>query len=81
MKNIQNDKKKTRLQQIILFDSFGIPNSVIELLKIDIVKFMQNHFDIKKEELNFDISLNEEGKYSVKINFLASDIYQEKIVK
>ena len=62
MKNLLHDNKKTRLQQIILYDSFGIPNSVIELLKLDIVKFLQNHFDIKKEEFNFDISLNEEGK-------------------
>ncbi|MFA6867188.1 MAG: hypothetical protein WCR54_06690 [Clostridia bacterium] len=81
MNQISQEKEYNRLQQIILFDSFGIPNSAIKIIKSDIMKFLQNHFAINKEDFVFDIALNEEGKYIVKINFVASDIYQEKIIK
>lgn len=78
-KNI--DSEKNRLQQIILFDSFGIPNSAIKILKSDITDFLNNHFDITEDSFNFDITLNDNNEYEVKIDFMAKDIYQAKTIK
>lgn len=77
----QNINDIQRLRQIILTDDSNIPNSTVEILKTDSKTFFSNHFKLDKKSFSMNVSLCENGNYNVELSFIASAIYDIKVIR
>jgi hypothetical protein len=80
MKN-QNPNDLLRLKHIILTDNINLPNSTVEILKTDTIGFFRNHFKLDEDTFDLKLIVNENGKYELKLTFLATGMYNLKVIK
>lgn len=67
MKNNLTVVCEDRLKNILVIDK-QINNSVISVIKSDILYALKNYMEIKASDLTFDISIDEFGFYDISIN-------------
>lgn len=64
-----------RLKQILMNDKKDNPNKIAGLIKSEIFFVLKNYMDVKIDDIQFDIGIDNYGKYVVTFNAEVSRIY------
>ena len=65
MRSIENCEE--RLKSIVVLDKQEAPQKINRLLKSELLYLLKNYFEICAEDLNLDITINQNGKYEINI--------------
>ena len=65
---MQLESCENRLKSMLITEKQGASQKINKVLKSEVLFVFKNYFDIKAEDLTLDLSINEFGKYSIKIN-------------
>lgn len=64
-----------RLKQILINDKKDNPNKIVGLLKSEFFYVLKNYMDIKMEDLQVDIGIDNNGKYLLTLSCEVQRIY------
>lgn len=65
----------SRIKQMLINDKKNNPNKIISLLRSEIFYILQNYMDIKIDDVQLDIGIDNNGKYLLNLNVETSRIY------
>lgn len=65
----------SRIKQMLINDKKNNPNKIISLLRSEIFYILQNYMDIKIDDVQLDIGIDNDGKYLLNLNVETSRIY------
>ena len=65
----------SRLKQMLINDKKDNPNKIIGLIKSEIFFVLKNYMDIKIDDIQFDIGIDNNGKYLLSLNAEVARIY------
>lgn len=63
-----------RLKNIVVGDREGLSQNAINMIRIDILKVLDNYFDLDTDSFFINCNLDENGKYILNISTLANKI-------
>lgn len=67
MKNELTIVCENRLKQVLVMDK-NINNSVVNVIKSEVLYVLKNYMEIKASDLDFEITIDEFGFYDININ-------------
>lgn len=70
----------TRLKRVLLCDNIKVPHGVTEVLKSDLYGLLNSYFDINKESVKLEISVDESGIYNISVFAKGTGVKQVKSV-
>ena len=65
----------TRLKNMLINDKKDNPNKIAGLIKSEIYYVLKNYMDIKMEDIDFDIGIDNNGRYLLSLNAEVVRIY------
>ncbi len=65
----------SRIKQMLINDKKNNPNKIISLLRSEIFYVLQNYMDIKIDDVQLDIGIDNNGRYLLNLNVETSRIY------
>lgn len=57
---------------MIITDKSETPQKINKIIKAEILYLLKNYFEITADDLDLNIDVNENGKYSIQINAVSS---------
>lgn len=64
-----------RLRQVLINDRKDNPGKIIGLIKSELFFVLRNYMDVKIDDLQLDIGIDNNGKYLINFNCEVSRIY------
>ena len=66
---------EARIKQMLINDRKENPNKIISLLKSEVFYIFKDYMDIKMEDINLDIGIDNNGKYVINLNVETGRIF------
>lgn len=71
--------KNNRLRNLIVTDRRENPIKIEKFLKAEIIKVLQNFFDIATDDVSLSIIISKEGIYDIQINALSKNFLNANV--
>ena len=64
-----------RIKQMLVKDKKINPEKIVKLLKSEIFFSLRNYMEIKVDDINLDIGIDNDGKYIISLNATSNRLY------